>query len=50
MEHQQLLKQFDLAFIVLVASTNDVNDLRPLMPAVNDALGNIAAGDIVYIR
>ena len=33
-EHQQNLKQFDLAFIVLVAPTNDINDLKQLMPAV----------------
>lgn len=37
-EHQQNLKQFDLAFIVLVAPTNDINDLRPLMTAVIDVL------------
>lgn len=29
MEHQQYLKQFDLPFIVLVAPTNDINDLTP---------------------
>ena len=50
MEHQQHLKQFDLAFIVLVAATNDVDDLRPLMITVNDALSKVVAGDVVYIR
>jgi hypothetical protein len=34
MEHQQELKQFDLGVVVLVAPTNDINDLRPLMPSV----------------
>jgi predicted nuclease of predicted toxin-antitoxin system len=50
MEHQQNLKQFDLAFIVLVAPTNDIDDLRPLMLAVNEALTSITAGDLKYIR
>jgi predicted nuclease of predicted toxin-antitoxin system len=49
-EHQQNLRQFDLAFIVLVAPTNDINDLRPLMPSVIVALETIAPGEIVYIR
>ena len=50
MEHQQHLKQFDLAFIVLVASSNDINDLRPLMPAVNETLNDIRPGEIHYIK
>ena len=50
MEHQQNLKQFDLAFVVLVAPTNDINDLRPLMPSVIAALDTITPGGIVYIR
>lgn len=50
MEHQQYLKQFDLAFIVLVASTNDINDLRPLMPAVSDILLTIKPGEIKYVK
>jgi predicted nuclease of predicted toxin-antitoxin system len=33
-EHQQNLKQFDLAFIVLAAPINDINDLKPLIPRV----------------
>ena len=41
MEHQQNLEQFDLAFVVLVAPTNDINELRPLMPAVNSSLRDI---------
>ena len=49
-EHQQYLKRFDLAFVVLVAVTNDIDDLRPLMPAVNTILSGLAPGEIVYIR
>jgi hypothetical protein len=49
-EHQQYLKQFDLAFIILVAATNDIDDLRPLMRAVNDALTVAQPVDILYVR
>ncbi len=50
MEHQQYLKQFDLAFIILVAPTNDINDLKPLMPSVNEVLPGLKPGDIVHIK
>jgi hypothetical protein len=50
LEHQQNLKSFDLAIVVLVASTNDISDLVPLMPAANDVLNKISAGEIVYIK
>lgn len=50
MEHQQNLRKFDLAFIVLVAPTNDIADLKPLMPAANEALKTIKAGEIEYIE
>lgn len=48
-EHQQNLKSFDLALIVLVAPSNDIADLKPLMPAVSKALKTIQAGEIEYI-
>jgi hypothetical protein len=50
LEYQQNLKKFDLAIVVLVALTNDIDDLRPLMPVVNEALNKIGAGEIVYIK
>ena len=50
LEHQQNLKKFDLAIIVLIAPTNDIEDLKPLMPAVNKALKTIKAGEIEYIK
>ena len=50
MEHQQHLQQFDLAFIVLVAATNDIDYLRPLMGAVNEVLPTISPGEIRNIR
>ena len=49
-EHQQNLQQFELAVIVLVALTNDIEDLRPLMPAANEAMRNIKPKEIKYIK
>lgn len=49
-EHQQNLKNFNLAFVVLVAPTNDITDLQPLMSAANEALKTIKAGEIKYIE
>ncbi len=46
MEHQQNLQKFDLAFVVLVAPTNDIADLTPLMPAANEVLKTIKSGEI----
>jgi hypothetical protein len=50
LEHQQNLKQFDLAVVVLVALTNDIEDLKPLMPAANEAMKTIGSREIKYIK
>ena len=50
LEYQQNLKSFNLAVIVLAAHTNDIEDLRPLMPEANEALKTIRAGEIVHIE
>jgi predicted nuclease of predicted toxin-antitoxin system len=50
MAHQQNLRKFALSFIILVAPTNDIVDLQPLIPALNEHLNTIKAGDVVYIR
>ena len=50
LEHQQNLQRFELAIVVLVAFTNDIEDLRPLMPAANEAIRNIGSGEIRYVR
>lgn len=50
LEDQQSLQRYDLAFVVLVAGTNDIADLKPLMPAANEALHKVSAGEIVYIE
>lgn len=50
LEHQQNLTRFDLAVVVLVALTNDIEDLRPLMPAANKAMRTIGPREIKYIK
>ena len=50
LEHQQNLKRFDLAVVILVAGTNDIEDLKPLMPDANQAIRMISAREIKYIK
>ena len=50
LEYQQTLKTVNLAIVVLIARSNDITDLKPLMPAANEALKTIGVGEIVYIK
>jgi len=50
LEHQQNLTNLDLAIVVLVAPSNDIEDLKPLMHATNEAINKIRAREIVYIK
>ncbi len=49
LEHQQNLSLFNIAVIVIAASTNDVDDLLPLVPAVNERLATIKPGEIEVV-
>ena len=49
LEYQQNLAAFDLAVIVLVAATNDIEDLRPLMDAVNEIIISIKPTEVKYV-
>lgn len=49
LEHQQNLKRFDIAVVVLVAPTNDVEDLKPLMPAANEVIKLIGPREIRHV-
>jgi hypothetical protein len=46
---QQNLQGSGIALIILVAPTNRLKDLLPLIPSLHAALGSISAGDIVEI-
>ena len=50
LEHQQPINRFDIAFIVLVAPTNDIVDLLPLTSKLNKILESIRPGTIEYIK
>ena len=49
LQYQQNLRGTPLAIIVLVASNNLLETLRPLMPDAVTALQTIRPGDIVHI-
>ena len=50
LEYQQNLLGLDLAIVVMVAATNDIDDLRPLMPRVLETLSSISPGSIVKVQ
>ncbi len=49
LSHQQNLKASGIALVVLVAATNRLTDLIPLIPSTEVALGSILPGDVVEI-
>ncbi len=48
--HQQNLRTAGVAVIVLVAASNRITDLVPLMPKALAALATIKPGDLVEVR
>ena len=46
---QQNLKDIDLGLIVLLASNNRIETLKPLAPQIKEVLGKIKTGDIIII-
>ena len=49
LRYQQNLTASGVAVVVMVAPSNRLADLLPLVPAVGAALGNIQAGDVVEV-
>lgn len=45
-EHQQNLTGLRIAVVIMVAASNDIDDLRPLVPFVLDALRTLQAGEV----
>ena len=45
-EHQQNLTGLSIGVVIMVAASNDVDDLRPLVPAVLEALDRLLPGEI----
>ena len=46
LEYQQNLSGLTISVVVMVAASNDVDDLRPLLPGVEQALADVRAGEI----
>ena len=45
-EYQQNLSGLTISVVVMLAASNDVDDLRPLLPGVEQALASLRAGEI----
>ena len=49
LRHQQNLASSSLKFVVLVAATNQYDNLAPLLPQVKAVLATLALGDVIEI-
>lgn len=45
-EFQQNLSGLKISVVVMLAASNDVDDLRPLLPGVERALADLRAGEV----
>lgn len=50
LSYQQNLRAANVAVIVLIAASNRLADLLPLMPSVHASLATIQPGDLVEVR
>jgi len=50
LQYQQNLVGVDLAVVIMVAPSNDIDDLRPLMPRVRAAVEQVALGQVVRVE
>ena len=48
-EHQQNLSGLNISVVVMMAPSNDVDDLRPLLPGVEEALVKLRPGEIMRV-
>jgi hypothetical protein len=49
LSHQQNLSAFDIAVIVLIAASNRIDDLRPLVPRVLEVLPIAKRGAVTIV-
>lgn len=49
LRYQQNLQQADVAVVVLVAPSNRLPDLIPLIPDIQNVLSTISAGEVVEV-
>ena len=50
LRYQQNLQENDIAVVVMIAASNRLSDLIPLIPNVRRALETIVAGEVVEIK
>ena len=48
-EYQQNLSGLSISVVVMMAPSNDVDDLRPLLPGVEKALATLPPGEIIRV-
>ena len=48
-EYQQNLSGLSISVVVMMAPSNDVDDLRPLLPGVEKALAKLRPGEIMQV-
>ena len=48
-QHQQNLTGLRIAVVIMVASSNDIDDLRPLVPLVEQALVQVQPGHVIQV-
>ena len=48
-EDQQNLSGLSISVVVMMAASNDVDDLRPLLPGVEDALAKLQPGEVIRV-
>jgi Domain of unknown function (DUF5615) len=49
-EYQQNLSGLRISVVVMLAASNDVDDLRPLLPGVEHALASLRPGETMRVR
>ena len=48
-EYQQNLSGLSISVVVMLAASNDVDDLRPLLPRVEQALASLRPGETMRV-
>ena len=48
-EYQQNLSGLRISVVAMVAASNDVDDLRPLLPEVEQALASLRTGEVMRV-
>ena len=48
-EYQQNLSGLSISVVVMMAPSNDVDDLRPLLPGVQEALAKLRPEEIIRV-